>query len=350
MALGSDAFHFTVPADRIAQEPAPDRAGCRLLVYDRRTRDIRHERFAALASFFRKGDCLVINETRVLPARLFGHKATGGRVEVLYLGMRTARVAEVLLRPGLAVGAAVQCGQGMTLTVVGRNPAGNFLVEIGEGCDFPAVLAAEGRMPLPPYIRRPAEERDEADYQTVFAREDGSVAAPTAGLHFTDDLLWRIESRGIAVVRIVLHIGLATFKKVRVKRFSEFAMLSETYAISPAAARRVNTARAAGGRVIAVGTSVVRTLETVGDAAGRLRPGSGSTEIFIHPGYTFRAVDAMLTNFHLPDSGPLFMTAAFLHNRKKDIEESPKVLHTIYAQALAEGYRFYSYGDAMLIG
>jgi S-adenosylmethionine:tRNA ribosyltransferase-isomerase len=339
-------FDYALPADRIAQEPAERRDAARLLVLDRRSGAIRDTGVAALARYLRPGDCLVVNDTRVLTARLFGRIAGTERpAEVLFLHPVGEEWA-ALLRPArlCPVGTTVVLADGAArATVTAREELGRARLRLDGPGPVDALLEAHGLPPLPPYIRRyrkPGGE-DWARYQTVYAARPGAVAAPTAGLHFTTELLDQLATRGIELHRITLHVGPGTFRPVRAHRVAEHRMEAERFEVSPATAAALTCARREGRRVVAVGTTTVRALETVAGPGGSLTPGTGWTDLTIVPGYEFRAVDALLTNFHLPRSSLLLLVSAFAGREG--------VLHA-YAHAVAAGYRFYSYGDAMLIG
>jgi S-adenosylmethionine:tRNA ribosyltransferase-isomerase len=332
-------FDYDLPADRIAQEPLPQRDACRLLVLDRATGAFRHRHFADLPVLLREGDLLVLNDTRVLPARLRGHKPTGGRVELLL----TRRVAAdrwlAMCHPGLRVGQEVLLPADLRAIVEEVAPDGQRAIRFDRaGADLDAALHQIGQLPIPPYVRRPIPRPE--DYQTVYARDEGSVAAPTAGLHFTADLLHRLAESGIATTYLTLHVGPGTFRPIKVDDVSRHQMHAEWYRLSPEAAEQINRARDEGRRIVAVGTTVVRTLESLADDTGRVRPAAGDTDLFIVPGHRFRAIDAMITNFHLPRSTLLMLVSAFAGR---------ELVLAAYRQAVAEGYRFYSFGDAMLI-
>lgn len=333
-------FHFDLPEALIAKEPLPQRSASRLLVLDADSGRIEDCRFADLERLLRPGDLLVLNDTRVIPARLYGHKQTGGRIEVLV--ERVLGGGEVLahVRAGKSPpsGALLRLEGGATATVAGREGAlFRLIFDAPDG--VLALLERHGHMPLPPYIRRPDTAADRSRYQTVFARNPGAVAAPTAGLHFDEALLARLDARGVTSAFLTLHVGAGTFQPVRVERVEEHRLHAEAFSVPAAVCEAVAAARAAGGRVVAVGTTVVRALESAA-AAGELRPFAGETEIFIYPGYRFRAVDAMVTNFHLPGSTLLMLVSAFAGREQ---------VLAAYRHAVAARYRFFSYGDAMFI-
>jgi S-adenosylmethionine:tRNA ribosyltransferase-isomerase len=337
-------YDYHLPPELIAQVPARRRDESRLLVVDRETGALEHRVFPDVLDLLGPGDVLVLNETRVFPARLRGHRAGGGAAEVLLL--RPAgdddTLWTALVRPGAKVkpGRVIEIAHDLAVEIVDVLPDGNRLVRLRTELTLAQALDLHGEMPLPPYVRRAATPEDRERYQTVYARESGSVAAPTAGLHFTPDLLARAAERGVRIARLVLHVGIGTFRPVEVEDASEHRMHSEWYSVPPAAAEAINAARAAGGAVWAVGTTSVRTLETVADEQGIVSPGAGWTDIFIHPPYRFRAVDHLITNFHLPRSTLLMLVCA-LAGRETVLRA--------YAEAIAERYRFYSYGDAMAI-
>lgn len=337
-------FGFDLPEDQIAQSPSERRDRSRLLVVDRETGDLRHRVFSEVVELFQAGDALVLNETRVFPARLVGRRPGGGVAEVLLLHPTTLGSAEwtALVRPGakMRAGRVVEISPELAVEILDVTPAGERIVRLHTSLPVDAALERFGEVPLPPYVRRSATREDRDRYQTVYAREQGSVAAPTAGLHFTPELLHRIEDRGVRLVRLVLHVGVGTFRPVEVEDPAEHPMHSERYTVSPEAADAIHAVRSGGGSVWAVGTTTVRTLETVADEQGRIHPGSGWTSIFIRPPYRFRAVDRLITNFHLPRSTLLMLVAAFA---------GYELTMNAYREAVDSGYRFYSYGDAMVI-
>lgn len=335
-------FAYDLPEELIAQVPIEPRDSSRLLVYHRDTGEREHRVFRDLPEYLRPGDVLVVNHTRVLPARLIGQReGTGGAVEVLLLKRLALDTWETLVKPGkkLQPGAWVTFGDGqLRAQVVERTEAGGRIVEFHYEGAFEPLLEALGSMPLPPYIHEQLE--DPSRYQTVYAAEDGSAAAPTAGLHFTDGLLEQIRLMGVDIVPVLLHVGLGTFRPVKVEDVSAHQMHSEYYEISEDAAARINRARESGGRVVCVGTTSVRTLETVADEAGVIHAGSGWTAIFITPGVRLKGVDCLITNFHLPESTLLMLVSAMMGQ-----EETL----ALYAEAVRERYRFFSFGDAMMI-
>ena len=338
-----DEFDFDLPQGLIAQDPLEDRAGSRLLVLDKETGEVEHRMFRDILSFLHPGDCLVINDTKVIPARLMGNKVgTEAGIEVLLLKRRENDVWETLVKPGkkARVGAEVSFGDGiLTGKVIGVEEEGNRLIQFSYEGIFEEILDQLGQMPLPPYITH--ELKDKNRYQTVYAKHEGSAAAPTAGLHFTTELLEQIERAGVLIAHVTLHVGLGTFRPVKVDNILEHHMHSEFYRIEQEEADKINAAKAGGGKVIAVGTTSCRTLESAADESGLLKSGSGLTDIFIYPGYQFKILDALITNFHLPKS-TLIMLVSALAGREY-------VLHA-YEEAVQERYRFFSFGDAMYIG
>ena len=333
-------FMYDLPEERIAQTPVEPRDHSRLMVIHRDTGEIEHRHFYDIIEYLNPGDCLVINETKVIPARLYGERPTGGACEVLLLKQLGPKRWETLVRPGkkLKPGAKVVFGDGrLRCTVVETTDVGGRIVEFECEGSFEAALDALGEMPLPPYIHEKLEDRDR--YQTVYARQDGSAAAPTAGLHFTPELMDRIRQKGVDIVPVLLHVGLGTFRPVKVENIEEHEMHSEYFEVTPQAAERINAARQSGGRIIAVGTTSVRTLESAAED-GRLVAKRGDTNIFIKPGYRFQLVDALITNFHLPGS-TLIMLVSALWDRERIL--------AAYRIAVEEESRFFSFGDAMLI-
>ena len=342
-----DEFDFELPPERIAQAAPAHRGSSRLLRLDRRSGAVDHGAFAAVAGLLRAGDLLVVNDTRVIPARLHGVRPTGGAVEVLLVEPTGQNRWHCLLRAsrGPRPGETLTFPHGLDAEVVevaGGEATLRFRAAGGTVAD---LLEEVGRMPLPPYIRREAGDGLEADdrrrYQTVYARIPGAVAAPTAGLHFTQALLDRIEQSGVRLGALTLHVGPGTFRPVRVENVEDHKMHSERYELSPALAQAVDETRAAGGRVVAVGTTVVRTLEGCAGTGGRVVAGAGRCDLFIRPGFRFRVVDAMITNFHLPRSTLLMLVCAFAGR---------EAVLAAYREAIRSEYRFYSYGDAMWIG
>jgi S-adenosylmethionine:tRNA ribosyltransferase-isomerase len=337
-------FAYHLPQELIARRPTEQRDSSRLMLLDRFSGSLAEERFSNLRLHLKSGDLLVMNDTRVIPARLFGHKPTGGRVEVFLLRSLTDRDErwECLLKSSkkFSEGQVILLGSGMTAVVCSRCNAESWLVKFSGDEPFNLWLEREGHIPLPPYLQRDDNPSDRERYQTVVAREPGAVAAPTAGLHFTCELLERLRSNGVDTVFITLHTGLGTFQPVRVEHVEKHQIHSERYAISPETAEAVIRTKAAGGRVIAVGTTTARTLEYSAQLSGQIVTGSGEADIFIYPGYQFKVVDALITNFHLPESTLLMLVSAFA-GRESVLEA--------YQEAVSKGFRFYSYGDAMFI-
>ena len=334
-------FWYDLPEELIAQTPLEQRDASRLMLLDKKTGAVEHRVFSQLPELLRAGDCLVMNDSRVIPARLFGKRDTGGAVEVLLLNDRGGGVWECLTRPGrkTPVGTRLHFGEDtLTATVVGLESDGNKLVQFHTDEIFLEVLERLGHVPLPPYIK--AELKDAERYQTVYANEPGSAAAPTAGLHFTRELLERLEKAGVELNRVTLHVGLGTFRPVKEEDLTQHEMHAEYCAISAAVAERINRAKREGRRIIAVGTTSCRTLEAVADEQGFVRPFAGQVNIYIYPGYRFKCIDGLITNFHLPES-TLIMLVSALAGREA-------VLNA-YKIAVGERYRFFSFGDAMLI-
>lgn len=331
-------FYYDLPLELIAQTPSDIRSKSRLLVYNRSTKLIEDKVFSDIIDYLEPGDVLVRNTTKVIPARLFGTRTeTGGQMEFLLLKRIDEKKWECLVKPGrrAKVGLTFRINDELSATVVEQLLDGNRIIELDYRGIFEEVLDRAGEVPLPPYITE--KLADSSRYQTVYARENGSAAAPTAGLHFTDELLAKIREKGIYIADVLLHVGLGTFRPVSVENIEEHRMHSERYECSEEAASVINSARKAGGRIIAVGTTSCRTLESIADDDGVVHPGSGSTDIFIKPGYRFKAVDALITNFHLPESTLLMLISAF---------SSRDEVMRIYAHAIAERYRFFSFGDA----
>lgn len=335
-------FDYDLPEELIAQEPVEPRDASRLLVLHRQTGELEHRLFPDIVEYLRPGDALVVNDTKVIPARLFGIKrGTGARVEILLLKRVSQDIWEVLVRPGRRVPPGTWLdfgGDRLAAKVSDITPEGGRIIEFAYEGVFEAILDELGQMPLPPYIHRKLEDKQR--YQTVYAREEGSAAAPTAGLHFTPTLLERIAARGVAICPITLHVGLGTFRPVKVDDLSDHKMHAEYYAISQEVAATIGEVRRAGGRVVAVGTTTTRTLEAVMHKHGELVASSGWTDIFIYPGFEFKVVDALVTNFHLPRSTLLMLVSAIA---------SRELIMKAYQEAMVEKYRFFSFGDAMLI-
>lgn len=339
-------FDYALPAELIAQQPAERRDASRLLVLDRANGSCRSDWFSHIASYFRPGDVLVRNDTRVIPARLLGRKDSGGRVEVFLVRQLSVAADGLCWRCLTRSSKPVRPGQllyfaeGLKASVLALGEGGERDLCFHHAGDFSALLDRIGQVPLPPYITRPAEADDRERYQTTFARVPGAVAAPTAGLHFTPECFARLERLGVALCNLTLHVGLGTFLPVRVEDPRHHCMHEEAYAVPQATAATINRARAEGRRIVALGTTVARTLEAASMADGHLRAGDGLTDIFIYPGYRFRQVDALVTNFHLPQSTLLMLVCALAGR---------EAVLAAYARAVAEGYRFFSYGDCMFI-
>lgn len=335
-------FAYELPKELIAQDPLSDRSSSRLLHLDRKTGICTHGVFRDILKYLHAGDTLVVNDTRVIPARLYGHKPdTGAAVEVLLLKRKEKDVWETLVRPGkkMKPGARVSFGEGLLAgEVLDMVEEGNRLIRFTYEGIFEEILDRLGEMPLPPYITRKLEDKER--YQTVYAKHDGSAAAPTAGLHFTEELLDEVGAMGVNIAHVTLHVGLGTFRPVKVENVEEHHMHSEYYVVEEDQAELINHTRQAGHRVIAVGTTSCRTLESATDEQGILRAGSGWTDIFIYPGYRFRMTDGLITNFHLPESTLLMLVSA-LAGREHIL--------AAYEEAVREQYRFFSFGDAMII-
>lgn len=342
MELKKSDFYFDLPQELIAQDPLEDRSSSRLLVLDRATGQVSHRIFREIVDYLRPGDCLVLNNTKVIPARLLGvREQTGAHVEVLLLKRRENDVWETLVKPGKKCrpGTKLVFGDGLLRAeVLETVEEGNRLIRFAYEGIWEEVLDRLGEMPLPPYITHKLQDKNR--YQTVYARHEGSAAAPTAGLHFTRELLGQIAGKGVHIAYVTLHVGLGTFRPVKEENVLEHHMHSEYYEVTEETADLINAAKARGGRVICVGTTSCRTLESAADDNGFVRPGSGSTEIFIYPGYRFKVLDALVTNFHLPES-TLVMLVSALAGRERVLGA--------YEEAIRERYRFFSFGDAMLI-
>ena len=339
--LKSD-FYFDLPEELIAQDPLEDRTGSKLLVLDKNTGKIEHHVFRDIVDFLQEGDCLVLNNTKVIPARLMGTKAdTGATIEVLLLKRRENDIWETLVKPGKKArpGAVISFGNGLlTGTVLDVVEEGNRLIRFSYEGIFEEVLDQLGEMPLPPYITHKLEDKNR--YQTVYAKYDGSAAAPTAGLHFTQDLLQKVQEKGVKLAYVTLHVGLGTFRPVKEDNLLNHHMHSEFYQVTPEAAELINSTKKAGGRVICVGTTSCRTIESAANEQGEVEAGCDNTEIFIYPGYKFKVLDNLITNFHLPES-TLIMLVSALAGREH-------VLNA-YKTAVDMRYRFFSFGDAMML-
>lgn len=340
--MRKEDFNFDLPEELIAQDPLEDRSSSRLLVLDKETGKTEHHVFREIIDYLETGDCLVINDTKVIPARLIGSKiGTDAKIEVLLLKRKENDVCETLVKPGkkAKIGTRISFGDGLLVgEVVDIVEEGNRLIHFEYEGIFEEILDRLGQMPLPPYITHQLEDKNR--YQTVYAKHSGSAAAPTAGLHFTPELLKKIEEKGVQIARVTLHVGLGTFRPVKVDNILEHHMHSEFYQIEEEAAEKINTAKANGKRVIAVGTTSCRTIESAAKEDGTIAPVSGWTDIFIYPGYQFKVLDCLITNFHLPES-TLVMLVSALAGREH-------VLNA-YEEAIKERYRFFSFGDAMFI-
>ena len=335
-------FYFDLPKELIAQDPLEDRAASRLMVLDKKTGAVSHKHFRDILDYLEEGDCLVLNDTKVIPARLFGHRPDKEEVvEILLLNRKEGDVWECLVKPGrkCKVGTVIEFAKDkLSGEIIEVMEDGNRKIRLMYNGIFEEVLDELGQMPLPPYITH--ELKDKNRYQTVYAKYEGSAAAPTAGLHFTKELLEEVKKRGIHIATVTLHVGLGTFRPVNVENILEHHMHSEYYKISEEAADMINRAKEAGKRVVCVGTTSTRTLESVADENGRVKSCSGYTDIFIYPGYKFKIVDRLITNFHLPES-TLVMLVSALAGREHILDA--------YAEAVKERYRFFSFGDAMFI-
>ena len=335
-------FYFDLPEELIAQDPLEDRSGSRLLMLDKKTGETSHHIFREITEYLNPGDCLVINDTKVIPARLIGEKeGTGAKVEVLLLKRNQDDVWETLVKPGrkMKPGARVSFGGGiLTGEVLEVVEEGNRMIRFSYEGIFEEILDQLGQMPLPPYITHQLKDKDR--YQTVYAKNSGSAAAPTAGLHFTPELLEHIREKGVEIAHVTLHVGLGTFRPVKEDDILNHHMHSEFYQIEASEAEKINRAKETGHRVICVGTTSCRTVESAADENGRLKACSGWTEIFIYPGYQFKILDCLITNFHLPES-TLIMLVSALAGRENVL--------AAYEEAVREGYRFFSFGDAMFI-
>ncbi|RGU95760.1 tRNA preQ1(34) S-adenosylmethionine ribosyltransferase-isomerase QueA [Clostridium sp. AF15-17LB] len=335
-------FYYELPEELIAQDPLEDRSSSRLLVLDKESGLVSHRVFKDITDYLHRGDCLVINDTKVIPARLIGSKiGTDAKIEVLLLKRKEDNVWETLVKPGkkAKVGTRISFGDGiLTGEVIGVVEEGNRLIQFSYEGIFEEILDRLGQMPLPPYITHQLEDKNR--YQTVYAAHSGSAAAPTAGLHFTPELLEEIRQKGIDIAKVTLHVGLGTFRPVKVDDIMEHHMHSEFFQIDEAAAMKINKAKDTGGRVVCVGTTSCRTIESAAGADGHIKAGSGWTDIFIYPGYKFQLLDCLITNFHLPES-TLIMLVSALAGRENVL--------AAYEEAVKERYRFFSFGDAMLI-
>jgi S-adenosylmethionine:tRNA ribosyltransferase-isomerase len=336
-------FHYDLPKDLIAQFPVTERDSCRLMVVDQKSESISHHQFPTIVDYLTPNDCMVLNDTRVYPARLYGRKdRTGANVEVFLLRNLEGNLWEVLVNPArkVRIGNKIVFDDDLVCDVVDNTLSGGRIVEFNSNGSIFPILERIGNMPLPPYIKRQAEDLDREYYQTVYAEKPGAVAAHTAGLHFTEGILKKIQLKGINITKITLHIGLGTFRPVQVEDISRHRMDSEYYEVDAQAAKLINQTKEQGNKIFAVGTTTVRVLETLADHHGFLRPARGWTDKFIYPPYEFKIVDKLLTNFHLPGSTLLMLVSAF---------SSLPLMRKAYQEAISQQYRFYSYGDAMII-
>ncbi|MBR2968834.1 MAG: tRNA preQ1(34) S-adenosylmethionine ribosyltransferase-isomerase QueA [Clostridia bacterium] len=338
--LSTKDFYYDLPEERIAQTPAEPRDSSRLMIYNRAADNVEHALFKDIESRLHEGDLLVVNNTKVLPARMFFYTEHGGRVEILLLKRVNLTDWEVMVKPGKKAkeGVKLTANEELSLEVLSRTESGGRIVRFIYDGVFEDIISRLGEMPLPPYIHEKLKDKDR--YQTVYCKVEGSSAAPTAGLHFTPELISRLKQKGVQFAEVLLHVGLGTFRPVKVDDVTKHTMHTEFYRIDEENAEKINRAKAEGRRVIAVGTTSVRTLETVADENGRVRACSGDTNIFIYPPYKFKCVDALVTNFHLPES-TLIMLVASLTSREKIL--------SLYKLAVEKEYRFFSFGDAMFI-
>ena len=337
-------FYYDLPEELIAQDPLADRSSSKLMVLDKKTGRTEHRIFKDIIEYLNPGDCLVINDTKVIPARLIGEKEeTGAAIEVLLLKRKEdmANTWEVLVKPGKKArpGTRISFGDGKLVgEIIDIVEEGDRLIQFSFDGIFEEILDELGQMPLPPYITHKLEDKNR--YQTVYAKHEGSAAAPTAGLHFTNELLAEIEAKGVKIARVTLHVGLGTFRPVKVENILDHHMHSEYYEVSEEAADTINSVRQSGGRIIAVGTTSTRTLESVADTHGCIKPCRGWTDIFIYPGYEFKAIDCLITNFHLPESTLIMLVSALAGKDN---------VMAAYREAVENSYRFFSFGDAMFI-
>ncbi len=335
-------FYYDLPKELIAQDPLEDRSSSRLLHLSMKDGSVEHRHFTDILDYLKKGDCLVINDTRVIPARLYGHKEeTGALIEILLLKRRENDIWECLVKPGKKArpGARITFGNGiLTGEITDIVEEGNRLIQFHYEGIFEEILDQLGEMPLPPYITHKLQDKNR--YQTVYAKHDGSAAAPTAGLHFTEELLEKVKEKGVNIAHVTLHVGLGTFRPVKVDDVEQHHMHSEFYMVEEDQAKLINDTKKQGGRVISVGTTSCRTLESAADENGILRAGSGWTEIFIYPGYRFKMIDGLITNFHLPESTLMMLVSALAGKER---------IMAAYEEAVQERYRFFSFGDAMFI-
>lgn len=334
-------FKFDLPEKLIAQTPLENRSESRLMVLNREEQTIEHKHFYDIVTYLEAGDCLVLNDTKVIPARLFGRKQTGGKIEILILRRREKDIFETLVKPGknAKIGDKLVFGEGLlNAEVIDKTEEGNRIIKFEYEGIWEEILEKLGEMPLPPYITQKLANKNR--YQTVYAKNEGSAAAPTAGLHFTEELIERLRAKGVRIAYVTLHVGLGTFRPVKVENIKEHKMHSEYYYLDETNAKLINQAKKDGKSIVAVGTTSTRVLESIASEKGKIEACNGDTEIFIKPGYNFKVVDKLITNFHLPES-TLIMLVSAMYNREKVLEA--------YKVAVNEHYRFFSFGDAMLI-
>lgn len=335
-------FYYDLPKELIAQDPLEDRSSSRLLVLHRKSGRVEHRVFTDIVEYLKPGDCLVRNNTKVIPARLYGTRVdTGATIELLLLKRMENDVWETLVKPGKKArqGAVISFGDGiLTGEIIDVKEDGNRLIQFRYEGIFEEILDQLGQMPLPPYITHTLKDKNR--YQTVYAKYEGSAAAPTAGLHFTEELFQKLEEKGVLVANVTLHVGLGTFRPVKVDDVSKHHMHTEFYQVTKEEADKINKAKQAGGRIVCVGTTSCRTIESAADENGVLKPGQGDTDIFIYPGYSFKMMDVLITNFHLPESTLLMLVSALAGKEQ---------VMRVYEEAVQERYRFFSFGDAMVI-
>ena len=335
-------FYYDLPKELIAQDPLEDRSSSRLLVLHRKSGRVEHRVFTDIVEYLKPGDCLVRNNTKVIPARLYGTRVdTGATIELLLLKRMENDVWETLVKPGKKArqGAVISFGDGiLTGEIIDVKEDGNRLIQFRYEGIFEEILDQLGQMPLPPYITHTLKDKNR--YQTVYAKYEGSAAAPTAGLHFTEELFQKLEEKGVLVANVTLHVGLGTFRPVKVDNMSKHHMHTEFYQVTKEEADKINKAKQAGGRIVCVGTTSCRTIESAADENGVLKPGQGDTDIFIYPGYSFKMMDVLITNFHLPESTLLMLVSALAGKEQ---------VMRVYEEAVQERYRFFSFGDAMII-
>ena len=339
--IKKSSYYYELPPELIAQFPLKNRSESRLLFLNKKTGRVEHHKFSKIIDFLQPSDILVLNKTKVIPARLFGRKATGAKVEIFLLNQKSENIWECLVKPGkrLPENTTVEFNENLKCKILKKTEGGNRIVEFEKQGNFWNILEQIGKMPLPPYIKRGSIEKDKETYQTVYAQEKGSVAAPTAGLHFTEELLKKIRQKGIEIFEVILHVGLGTFRPVKTENIDEHKMHSEHCRISKETANKINKAKKEKRRIISVGTTTTRTLESFAEN-GVLRSGSHWTDIFIYPGKKIQIIDGLITNFHMPESTLLMLVSAFAGYEN---------IMNAYKIAVREKYRFFSYGDAMLI-